>query len=112
LNLNQSPQCDTLKVLLTLLVYEVGSGNGPALGDLWERHGAPCRQVEVVGGAEGEVGEEFEVAHTVGAELEVGGGDTVGWCALEGLEVVEVDGTREAEGFEFALDVCAEERLA
>jgi hypothetical protein len=44
--------------------------------------------------------------------LEVGGGDTVGRCALEGLEVVEVDGARETEGFEFALDVCAEERLA
>jgi hypothetical protein len=112
LNLNQSPQCDTLKVLLTLLVYKVGSRNGPALGDLGERHGAPCREVEVVGGAEGEVGKEFQVAHTVGAELEVGGGDTVGRCALEGLEVVEVDGARETEGFEFALDVCAEERLA
>jgi hypothetical protein len=112
LNLNQSPQCDTLKVLLTLLVYEVGSGNGPALGDLRERHRAPCREVEVVGGAEGEVGEEFEVAHTVRAELKVGGGDTVGRCALEGLKVVEVDGARETEGFKFALDVCAEERLA
>jgi hypothetical protein len=51
LNLNQSPQCDTLKVLLTLLVYEVGSGNGPALGDLGERYGAPCGKVEVVGSA-------------------------------------------------------------
>lgn len=112
LNLNQSPQCDTLKVLLTLLVYKVGSGNGPALGDLGERHGASCRKVEVVGSAEGEVGEKFEVAHTVGAELKVGGGDTVGWCALEGLEVVKVDGTRETEGFEFALDFWAEEGLA
>jgi hypothetical protein len=31
--------------------------------------------------------------------LKVGGGDTVGWCALERLEVVEVDRTREAECF-------------
>jgi hypothetical protein len=112
LNLNQSPQCDTLKVLLTLLVYEVGSGNGPALGDLGERYGAPCRKIEVVGSAEGKVGEEFEVAHTVGTELEVGGGDTVGRCALEGLKVVEVDRTRETKGFELALDFWAEERLA
>jgi hypothetical protein len=93
-------------------VYEVGSGNGPALGDLGERHGAPCRKIEVVGGAESEVGKEFEVAHTVGAELEVGGGHAVGRCALEGLEVVEVNGTRETKGFEFALDFRAEERLA
>jgi hypothetical protein len=93
-------------------VYEVRSGNGPALGDLGERHGAPCRKIEVVGSTESKVGEEFEVAHTVGAELEVGGGDTVGWCALERLEVVEVYRTRETKGFEFALDFWAEERFA
>ena len=112
LNLDQSPQRDTLKVLLTLLVYEVGSGDSPALSDLGKRHRASCWQVEVVGGAEGEVGEKFEVAYTVGTQLEVGGGDTVGWCALERLEVVEVDGTRETECFEFALDLWAVEGLA
>ena len=93
-------------------MYEVGSGNGPALGDLRERHGAPCREVEVVCSAEGEVGKEFEVAYTVGAELKVGGGNTVGWRALEGLEVVEVDGARKTECFKFALDFGAVERLA
>jgi hypothetical protein len=44
--------------------------------------------------------------------LEVGGGHAMGRCALEGLKVVEVDGTRETESFEFALDFWAEERLA
>ena len=44
--------------------------------------------------------------------MEIGGGDTVSWCALERLEVVEMNGTRETEGFEFALDLWAEERLA
>jgi hypothetical protein len=67
LDLNQSPQSDTLKVFLTLLVNEVGSGNGPALGDLGKRHRAFGREVEVVGGAKSEVGEKLEVAHAVGA---------------------------------------------
>jgi len=44
--------------------------------------------------------------------LQVGSRDAVGWCALEWLEVVEVDGTRETKVLEFALDLGAEERLA
>lgn len=33
-------------------------------------------------------------------------------CALEGLEVVEMDGAREAETFEFTLDLGREEGFA
>ena len=93
-------------------MHEVGSGDCPALGDLGEWYGALCWEVEVVGSAQGKVCEEFEVAHTVGAELEVGSGNTVYGCALEGLEVVEMDGARETETFEFTLDLGREEGFA
>lgn len=69
LDLNQSPQRDTLKVFLTLLVDEVGSRNGPALGDFGKRNRTFGGQVEVVSGTQGKVGKEFEVADTVGAQL-------------------------------------------
>lgn len=39
---------------------------------------------EVVGCAEGEVGEEFKVADAVGAQLEIAGWDAVGGCSAEG----------------------------
>ena len=91
---------------------EVGPRHSPALSDSRKWYGSLGREVEVVGSAQGKVCEEFEVAHTVGAELEVGSGNTVYGCALEGLEVVEMDGARETETFEFTLDLRREEGFA
>lgn len=55
------------------------------------------RKPEIVGGAQGEVGEEFEVADAVGAELEIAGGNVVGGCSAEGTQVGGLDGAGEAE---------------
>lgn len=81
-DLDKASQCLSLKVLLRLLEDEVVSGDGPALCDAGERHGAVGGQAEVVGGAEGKVGEEFEGLDAVGSELEIARGDAVLGLAL------------------------------
>lgn len=101
LDLNKSSAGYTLEVLLTLLVHEIASGDCPSLCDFRKRHGALCREVQVVGCAQTEVGEDLEVAHAVRAQLEVGNGDSVGWCALEGREESGLDGFGEAELAQF-----------
>lgn len=78
-------------------MHKVTARNRPALRDARERNGAFCGEVEVVGGAEGKVGHELEVARRVGAELEVAHGDAVGGGAAEGGEVERLDGAGEAE---------------
>lgn len=83
-NLNQSPHRPPLEVLLTLLVDETASRNRPALYNTRERNGTVSGESEVVGCAEGKVGEEFEVADAVGTQLEVAGWDAVGGCSAEG----------------------------
>lgn len=98
LNLYQPARRNALPVLLRFFENEVAAWDGPALGYAGEGHGALGGQVEVVGGAEGEVGHEFEVADGVGAELEVCDGDAVGGGAAHGLEVEGLDGAREAGG--------------
>ena len=73
LDLNQPAQRDALKVLLALLVHEVRPRHRPALDDFGERGRSGGGQFEVVGGAHGEVGHEFDVANRVGAQLQVAG---------------------------------------
>lgn len=97
LDLDEPAARDALEVLLRLLEDEVAAGHGPALGEAREWDGAPGGQAQVVGGAEGEVGEELDVAGGVGAELEGGGGEAVGWGAFEGAEVEGLEGAGEAE---------------
>lgn len=95
LNLNQPPQRDPLKILLVLLVDEVGFEDSPALHDLGERDGALGLEVQVEGSAHGEVGHEFEVADGEGAELEGADGVAVDWgWAAEGAEVGGLYGAR------------------
>lgn len=53
-------------------MYEIGSGYGEAFGFSRKRSGALSGQIEEVGGAHGEVGEDFEVPDAVGAKLEGG----------------------------------------
>lgn len=87
LDLNETAQGDALEVLLALLMHEVASGDGPALSDARERHGSGHGEVEVVGGADGEVREEFHVADAVGSQLEVADGKTVLGLPPQGTEV-------------------------
>ena len=78
LYLNQPPQRLTLEILLRFLEDEIRARHRPAFCDARERHGAGGGEVQEVGCAQGEVGEDFEVADAVGAELEVAGWDAVG----------------------------------
>ena len=67
LDLDQPPHGDALKVLLRLFENEVGAWDCPAFGYAGEGDGAPGAETHVVGCADGEVGEEEEVADVVGA---------------------------------------------
>lgn len=78
-------------------MHETSSGDGPALDDAREGDGAVGGQTEIVGGAEGEVGEELEVADAVGSQLEIAGWDAVGGCSTEGAEVGCLNGAGEAD---------------
>ena len=61
--------------------------------------------MEVVCCSQGEVGEDFEVAEAVAAELEVRGwGGGVGGGAFEGGEVGCLDCAGQTEGGEFLLE--------
>jgi hypothetical protein len=71
LNLDETAEGDTLEILLALLVHEVASRDGPAFDDTGQRHGSGNGEVEVIRGADGEVGEEFDVLDAVGSELEI-----------------------------------------
>ena len=100
LDLDEPPHGDTLEVLLGLFEDEVRAGDGPALGDAGEGDGTTCTEAHVVGGADGKVGEEKEIADGVRAELEVTDGNTVGRSATEGAEVDGLDVDRCSEGVE------------
>lgn len=100
LDLDQSAHGDALKVLLRFLEDEGVARDGPALGDAGQGDGALGGQGEEVGGAEGEVGEEFDVAHAVGADLEVADGHAVFGDASERPEVCGLDGAGQAGAFE------------
>lgn len=67
LNLDQATESNSFEVLLALLVHEVASRDGPAFDDAREGHGTGDGEVKVVGGADGEVGEEFHVLNAVGS---------------------------------------------
>jgi hypothetical protein len=91
LDLNQAAEGDPLKVLLALLVYEVTAGHGPALGDTGEGHRAGDGEVEVVGGTDGEVGEELQVLDAVGSQLEVAYGEAVFRLPPQGTQIECLD---------------------
>lgn len=92
LDLDQSPECDTLKVFLRLLENEMRLGHGPALDHTRQGNGAEGRQAEVVGGAKGEVAEELEVADRIGPELEVARGNAILGFTTKRLEVEGLEG--------------------
>lgn len=96
LDLDQPPESDTLKVFLRLLENEMRLGHSPALDHAGQRDGAEGGQAEVVGGAEGEVAEELEVADRVGPELEVARGNAVLGFAAKRLEVEGLERTGHA----------------
>ena len=77
LYLDQPPPCDSLKVLLALLVHEIRSRHRPALYDLRQRYGSGGGQAEIVCRTHGEVGHELDVADGVRAQLEVAGRHTI-----------------------------------
>jgi hypothetical protein len=77
LDLDQPPPRDSLKVLLALLVHEIGPRHCPALDDLREGCRSRGWQAEIVCGAHGEVSHELDVADRVRAELKV-----AGWHAI------------------------------
>lgn len=96
LDLDQSPERDTLKVFLRLLENEMRLGHGPALDHAGQRDGTEGGQAEVVGGTEGEVAEELEVADRIGPELEVARGNAVLGFATKRLEVEGLEGAGHA----------------
>ena len=100
LDLDQAAHGDALKVLLRLFEDEIRARDDPALCYPWEGHGAPRTESHVVGGAHGEVGEEEQAAHVVGAQLQVARRHAMFRGAPEGAQVhgADVDGC--AEGFE------------
>lgn len=71
LDLDQSAKGDPLEVLLALLMHKVASGDGPAFNDARKRHGTGNGKVQIIGGANGEVGEEFHILNTVRSQLEI-----------------------------------------
>lgn len=77
MDLYQPSQCLALEVLLAFLEDEVCPRHRPALRNLGQRHWPLGGEFEIICGAHGEVGEEFEVAHRVGAELEIADGQAV-----------------------------------
>lgn len=77
MDLDEATHGDALEVLLRFLVHEVAAGHRPALCDSGERHGPFGGEVQVVGCAQREVGEELQIFDAVGAELEVGAWDAV-----------------------------------
>lgn len=90
LDLDQPAEGNSLEVFLALLVHEVASRNGPAFDKSRQRHGTGNREVKVVGGADGEVGEEFDVLDAVGSQLKVAYGETVfglppEWAKIDSL---------------------------
>lgn len=86
------PQGDPLEILLALLEDEVRPRHCPALDDLRQVFGAFGGEAEEVGGAEGKVSEDLEVADAVAAELELGGGEKPIALAGGSFERVEVGG--------------------
>ena len=104
LDLHQPSQRDALKILLALLVHEVRPRHRPALDDLGERGRSGGGQLEVVGGAHGEVGHELDVTDRVGAQLQVAGrhavlGPPAERCQVGGCDIARWTG--EAVGFGF-----------
>lgn len=96
-NLNKSPQSLPLEILLALLMNKTASRHRPPFHNSGKRNRAVGGEPEVVGGAKGEVGEELEVADTVGAQLEIAGWNTVGGCSAQGTQVGGLDGAGEAD---------------
>ena len=72
-NLDQAPQRLPLKVLHALLEDEDAARDRPSFDELGQGHGSRGCEVEIVGRSQSEVGEDLQVAHAVGAELEVAG---------------------------------------
>lgn len=94
LNLNQPPQRLPLKILLTLLVDEMAHRYSPSFGNSGQGHGSVGGETKVVGGAHAEVGEEFQVADAVGAQLEIADWEADGGFAAQGTKVDCLDGAR------------------
>ncbi len=76
---------------------ERSSRDRPSLYDSRKRDRAVSREPEVVSSAKSEIGEEFEVANRVGAQLEIAGWNAVGGFSAEGTQVGGLYGTGEAE---------------
>lgn len=99
LDLDQAAERDPLKVLLALLVYEVTASHGPAFGDTGKGHGARDGEAEVVGGTDGEVGEELQVLHAVRSQLEVANREAVFRLPPERAQIERLDATRKSGVF-------------
>ena len=103
LDLDQPAHRDPLKVLLRLLEDEGRAWHGEALDDARQRHGALRRQRQIVRRAHGKVGHVLEIAHRVGAQLQIADGDLVFGNAPQRPEKDGLDGARQTRGFEGGL---------
>lgn len=71
----------------------------PAIDDFGQRNRALRRQTQIVCSAERKVGEEFDIADAVRAELEVTCRDAIFSLAFEGFEINRLDAARETSAF-------------
>ena len=95
-DLDKAAQGNALVVLLRLLVDEMGPRDRPALDNARQGHGAKGGQAQVVGGAQGKVGEELEVGQSKGAQLQIAGRDTVLAFTAQRLHIQGLHGAGEA----------------
>lgn len=99
LYLDKAAERNPLKVLLALLVDKVTASHGPAFGDTRKGYGAGHGEAEVVRSTEGEVGEELQILHTVGSQLEVANGEAVFRLPPERTQVERLDAARKSGVF-------------
>lgn len=77
LDLDQTTERDSFKILLALLVHKVASWDGPAFDETRQWHGTGNGQVEIISGTDGEVGKELDILDAVGSQLEITHGEAV-----------------------------------
>lgn len=99
LDLNQPAEGNSLEVFLALLVHEVASRNGPAFDEARQRHGTGDREVKVVGGTDGEVGEELDILDAVGSQLKIAYGEAVFGLPSEWAEINRLHASGQSSVF-------------
>ena len=91
LDLDESTKRYALKVLLALLVHEVASRERPPFNNARERDRPRDGKFQVIRSANGKVGEELHVSHTVRSQLQIAHGQTIFGLPPQGAHVYCLD---------------------